>query len=46
MDIEAGLSRVCQVAIPLMQQLYQEEKVIRLVQPNNMTSEYLINRSF
>ena len=46
MDIEAGLSRVCQVAIPLMQQLYQEEKVIRLVQPNNMTSEYLINKRF
>ena len=46
MDIEAGLSRVCQVAIPLMQQLYQEEKVIRLVQPNNMTSEFLINKRF
>ena len=46
MDIEAGLSRVCQVAIPLMQQLYQEEKVIRLVQPNNTTSEFLINKRF
>ena len=46
MDIEAGLSRVCQVAIPLMQQLYQEEKVIRLVQPNNTTSEYLINKNY
>ena len=46
MDIEAGLSRVCQVAIPLMQELYQEEKVIRLVQPNNTTSEFLINKRF
>jgi len=46
MDIEAGLSRVCAVAIPLMQQLYQEEKVIRLVQPNNTTSEYLINKNY
>tara|TARA_R100001530_G_scaffold27131_1_gene21664 strand:- start:1334 stop:3484 length:2151 start_codon:yes stop_codon:yes gene_type:complete len=45
-DIEAGLSRVCAVAIPLMQQLYQEEKVIRLVQPNNTTSEYLINKNY
>ena len=45
-DIEAGLSRACKVAIPLMQQLYQEEKVIRLVQPNNMTSKFLINRKF
>tara|TARA_R110002110_G_scaffold2510_3_gene11765 strand:+ start:3532 stop:5703 length:2172 start_codon:yes stop_codon:yes gene_type:complete len=46
MDIEAGLSRVCQVAIPLMQQLYQEEKMFRLVQPNNTTSEFLVNKRF
>ena len=46
MDIEAGLSRACKVAIPLMQQLYQEEKVIRLVDANNQTSEYLINKGY
>ena len=46
MDIEAGLSRAGKVAIPLMQQLYQEEKVIRLVDANNQTSEYLINKGY
>jgi len=46
MDIEAGLSRACKVAIPLMQQLYQEEKVVRLVDANNQTSEYLINKGY
>ena len=33
-DIEDALNQVGTVAIPLMQQLYTEEKVIRLVQPN------------
>lgn len=33
-DIENMLNHVAKVAIPLMQQLYTEEKVIRLVQPN------------
>mgnify|MGYP003674838760 FL=1 len=43
-DIEAGLVRVGQVAIPLMQQLYTEQKVFRLIQPNNSISEYVINK--
>jgi len=43
-DIEAGLTRVAQVAIPLMQQLYTTEKVVRVVNPNNSLSEYAINK--
>ena len=43
-DIEAGLKRIAQVAIPLMQQLYQTEKIIRVAQPNNSLTEYAINK--
>lgn len=43
-DIEAGLNRLGMVAIPIMQQLYTSEKVIRLLQPNNSLSEYVINK--
>ena len=43
-DIETGLVRLAKVAIPLMQQLYQAEKVIRLIQPNNSMSEIAINQ--
>ena len=43
-DIEAALSRVAQVAIPLMQQLYTTRKVFRVVQPNNSLNEYVINK--
>jgi hypothetical protein len=43
-DIEAALTRVGQVAIPMMQQLYTGEKVFRLVQPNNSMSEYIVNK--
>jgi hypothetical protein len=43
-DIEAGLSRVAQIAIPLMQQLYTTRKIFRVVQPNNSLSEYVINK--
>ena len=43
-DIEAGLVRVGQVAIPLMQQLYTEQKTFRVVQPNNSINEYVINK--
>jgi len=42
-DIEAGLTRVAQVAIPLMQELYNVKKVFRVVQPNNSLSEFTIN---
>jgi len=43
-DIEAGLNRLGQIAIPIMQQLYTTQKVIRLIQPNNSINEYMINK--
>jgi hypothetical protein len=43
-DIEGALTRVAQVAIPLIQQLYTTEKTFRIVQPNNSMSEYVINK--
>jgi hypothetical protein len=43
-DIEAGLTRAGQVAIDLMQQLYQAEKIFRVVNPNNSLNEYVINK--
>ena len=43
-DIEAGLVILAKVAIPLMQELYQMEKVFRIVNPNNSMSEYAINK--
>tara|TARA_R100000656_G_scaffold111020_1_gene82985 strand:- start:563 stop:2752 length:2190 start_codon:yes stop_codon:yes gene_type:complete len=43
-DIEAGLNRIGQVAIPMMQQLYTTQKIIRLLQPNNSMTEYAINK--
>jgi hypothetical protein len=43
-DIEAGLNRLGQIAIPIMQQLYTTEKVVRLLQPNNTLNEYMINK--
>ena len=43
-DIEAALTRVAQVAIPLVQELYNTRKVFRIVNPNNSLSEYAINQ--
>ena len=43
-DIESGLVRAAKVAISLMQQLYQAEKVVRLIQPNNSLTEFAINK--
>ena len=43
-DIEASLTRLGQIAIPLMQQLYTSEKIFRVIQPNNSLSEYVINK--
>ena len=43
-DIEASLTRVGQLAIPLIQQLYTTEKIFRVVQPNNSLSEYVVNK--
>jgi len=42
-DIENMLNQVAKVAIPLMQQLYTEDKVIRLVQPNGTEKEERFN---
>lgn len=42
-DIENFLNQVGKVAIPLIQQLYTEEKVIRLLQPNGLEKEESIN---
>ena len=44
MDIEAGLKRAGEVAIPMAQQLYKSEKVFRLINPNQTMSEYMINK--
>ena len=43
-DIEGALQRVGQVAVQLMQELYQEQKIFRVVQANNSLSEYAINK--
>ena len=43
-DIEGALTREAKVAIQMMQELYQNEKVFRIVQPNNSLSEYAINK--
>ena len=43
-DIEAGLTRVAALAIPLMQQLYTTQKIFRVVQPNNQIGEYMMNK--
>ena len=43
-DIEAALTRVGQLAIPLMQQLYTSQKVFRVMQPNNSLTEYMVNK--
>ena len=43
-DIEAALCRVGEVAVPLMQQLYNTQKTFRIVNPNNSMSEYVINQ--
>lgn len=42
-DIENFLNQVGKVAVPLIQQLYTEEKVIRLVQPSGLEKEERIN---
>ena len=44
-DIEATLNQLCRVCVPLMQQMYTEEKIIRLVQPNNSMKEVTLNQS-
>ena len=43
-DIEAALTRIANLAIPLMQQLYTSEKIFRVIQPNQTVSEYMVNK--
>ena len=43
-DIEFGLRKMGVVVIDLMQQLYKEDKVVRILKPNNTVSEYMINK--
>jgi regulator of replication initiation timing len=43
-DIEGALQRVAKIAIVLMQELYQEEKIFQVVNPNNTLSEFAINK--
>ena len=43
-DVEAALTRVAEVAIPMMQQLFTGEKVFRVIQPNNSLSDYVIKK--
>ena len=43
-DVEAALTRVGQISISLMKQLYTSEKVFRVIQPNNSMTEYMINK--
>lgn len=43
-DMEAFLKQIFTVAVPLMQQIYTEEKVIRLVQPDGRTTEATVNQ--
>jgi len=43
-DIEACLTRGAYVAFALMQQLYTQQKIFRVVQPNNSLNDYVINK--
>jgi len=43
-DTEGHLRQCFKVAIPLMQQMYTEEKIIRLVQPDGVVNETTINQ--
>ena len=42
-DVEAFLKQLFKVAVPLMQQIYTDQKVIRLVQPDGSTTETQFN---
>jgi len=42
-DIENFLNQCGKVAIPLIQQLYTEEKLLRIIQPNGLEKESVIN---
>lgn len=42
-DIEEGLNQLARVAVGLIQYVYKDEKVMRLMQPNNMPKEVVLN---
>lgn len=42
-DIEEGLNQLARVVVGLIQYVYQDEKVLRLMQPNNMPKEVVMN---
>jgi hypothetical protein len=42
-DIESALSQVARVALEFMQYVYREERVVRLLQPNNRIKETVVN---
>jgi len=42
-DLESVLNQLAKVTIPLMQQIYTEEKIIRLVQPSGLVKESKLN---
>ena len=43
-DVEACLTRVGKIGIQMMQELYQYEKIFRVINPNNSLSEYVVNK--
>ena len=43
-DVEGALQRLAKVAIQMMQELYQQEKIFRIVNPNNSLTEFAINK--
>ena len=42
-DLESVLNQLAKITIPLMQQIYTEEKIIRLVQPSGLIKETKFN---
>lgn len=42
-DIEGAINQLAKAAVPLMQQIYTHEKVVRLIQPNNTVKETQLN---
>lgn len=43
-DVEAALTHLGRVALQLIQHIYTEERIIRLLKPNNAVSETVVNQ--
>jgi len=43
-DVEFCLNQLAKVTIPLMQQIYTEEKLVRLIQPSGLVREVVANQ--